>query len=90
MLSRFALLLTIFSLLTACNLPQAAPQVAPTIDTGLVGTIAAQTLEAMYTPVPTLTGTPIPTSTPNMTATMTPTITPTFEAPSAQIGRAHV
>ncbi len=84
MLARFALLLTLLSLLAACNLPQAAPQAAPTVDSGLVGTIAAQTLEAMYTPVPTFTDTPAPSNTPNVTATMTPTITPTYETPTAR------
>lgn len=82
--ARFALILIIFSLLAACNLPQAAPQTAPTVDAGMVGTIAAQTLEAMYTPIPTSTGTPVPTSTPNVTATMTPTVTPTYETPTAR------
>lgn len=84
MLPRFAILLTIFFLLTACNLPQAAPQTAPTVDAGLVGTIAAQTLQAMYSPTPSFTDTPTPTSTPNMTATMTPTLTPTYETPTAR------
>jgi len=70
--------------LTACNLPQAAPQAAPTVDAGMVGTIAAQTLQAMYSPTPSFTDTPVPTNTPNVTATLTPTITPTYETPTAR------
>ncbi|GAB4487698.1 MAG: hypothetical protein Fur0016_01270 [Anaerolineales bacterium] len=70
--------------LAACNLPRAAPQAAPTVDAGLVSTIAAQTLEALYTPAPTRTNTPAPSSTPNVTATPTPTITPTYETPTAR------
>lgn len=84
MKARAVLFIFLVFTLAACNLPQAAPQAAPTVDAGLVGTIAAQTLEAMYTPIPTATGTPVPSSTPNVTATMTPTITPTYETPTAR------
>ena len=83
-MKKFIIAILLLFVLTACNLPQAAQQAAPTIDAGLVGTIAAQTLEAMYTPIPSSTETPIPTSTPNVTATMTPTITPTYEMPMAR------
>ncbi len=82
--TKLALLLVIFTLLTACNLPQAAPPAAPTIHAGMVDTIVAQTLEVMYTPLPALTDTPVPTGTPKVTATVTPTITPTYETPIAR------
>lgn len=70
--------------LAACNLPRAARQAAPTVDAGMVGTIAAQTLQALHSPTPAWTDTPIPTSTPRVTATTTPTITPTYETPTAR------
>lgn len=71
------LALPLMLMLAACNLPGAAPA-APvaTVDPGLVGTIAAQTLEALYTPTLPPTFTPIP-----MTATLTATITPTYATP---------
>jgi uncharacterized protein YraI len=83
-MKKFIIVILLLFTLTACNLPQTAQQAAPTIDSGLVGTIAAQTLEVMYTPIPSSTETPIPTSTPNATATMTATITPTYEMPMAR------
>lgn len=83
-MKKFIIAVLLLFVLTACNLPQSAQQAAPTIDAGLVGTIAAQTLEAMYSPTPAFTNTIAPTSTPNVTATMTPTITPTYETPTAR------
>jgi hypothetical protein len=66
--------------LTACNLPtRGTAQPTQQIDQAVVGTIAAMTLETMYTQTPTITSTYTPTVT--MTATQTPTITPTYSTP---------
>jgi uncharacterized protein YraI len=83
-MKKFVFALILLCLLAGCNLPSAAPQAAPTIDAGMVGTIAAMTLEAMNTSTPAFTNTPAATSTPNATATVTPTITPTYELPQAR------
>ncbi len=66
--------------LTGCNLPSAAPSQA--IDPALVGTIAAQTLEAVLSQ----TAIPLPSSTPTPPATLTktPTITATYSVPMVQ------
>lgn len=66
--------------LAACNLPVAAG--TPTLDAGLIGTIAAQTLEALNTPIPASTRA-APANSPSATMTVTATITPTYAIPLA-------
>ena len=67
----------LFALVVAgCNLPmRSASQPTPQVDQDLVGTIAAMTLESMYTQTPT------PTLTMAVTATHTLTVTPTYSIP---------
>lgn len=84
-MKKFFLTTLLVITLAACNLPgSASPTPLPTVDAGMVGTIAAMTLEAMSTPTPTFTATPAPTTTSNVTATVTATITPTYELPLAR------
>jgi hypothetical protein len=78
-----ASLLIIISL-AACNMPGKPSAATPTINVGMVGTIAAMTLEALYSSTPAFTPTPAATKTPKVTATITPTVTPTFEQPLAR------
>jgi hypothetical protein len=67
-------------LLTACSLPS-APAPTPTLDLGLVSTIAAMTLEA----IPSRTPFPSPSLVVlTVTPTLTVTITPTYETPMLQ------
>lgn len=68
------------AVLAACNLPDRSAPI-PTLDQGLVGTIAAMTLEAMHTQTPTTAPSATLTRTPVMTSTQTTTITPTYSVP---------
>ena len=83
---RILVMIALFALLAACNLPT-RPTSAPGIDQALAGTIVAMTLEAMHTRTPTgaapVMDTALPSATPGprLTATQTVTITPTFSTP---------
>ncbi len=77
---RIPFLFVIMAFLAACTRPS-SQLATPTMDIGLVGTIAAMTLEAF--PSQTALPSAIPTQgvTPSATITVTVTITPTYTAP---------